>query len=238
MRRRQKIIESFPKLKYFATHCHTLLIFQTTNSVSLNRVSLKYKKNYTFLLLENYQTLPSGSSETKGKANSVLLSIQCTLQFVDWVQFKFYFYLIAGDLDQCTTSFLSYRMKNTVRTKKTVEKKYYVKLRIWWIWCFYKAKSFTSKAWKSISKTGLLRERVQRRHEPRKIYLHASRFVEWPSGPAKPSPYPSLLLRASAILSPRPAFCSPHAIFIFVYLLRLNQLKIKIHFFIVDSAIV
>ena len=53
------------------------------------------------------------------------------------------------------------------------------------------------------------REGVQRRHEPRKNDLWASRFAEWPPGPAKPSPCLSTCLWVFAILSQRPAFWSP-----------------------------
>ena len=49
---------------------------------------------------------------------------------------------------------------------------------------------------------------MERRSEPRKNYLQASRFTEWPPGPSKRSPCFLLRLQASAILSPRPAFWS------------------------------
>ena len=49
-------------------------------------------------------------------------------------------------------------------------------------------------------------EGVQRRHDPRKNDLRASRFAELPPGPAKPSPSLRDVTKTPAILSPRPAF--------------------------------
>ena len=50
---------------------------------------------------------------------------------------------------------------------------------------------------------------VQRRHEPHKNDLPASRFAEWPLGPVYLSPCLSSRLQASASLSPLLAFWSP-----------------------------
>ena len=52
------------------------------------------------------------------------------------------------------------------------------------------------------------KEGEQRHHEPRKNDIQASRFAEWPPGPAKLSPCLSIRLWASAIQSPRPTFWS------------------------------
>ena len=57
--------------------------------------------------------------------------------------------------------------------------------------------------------------RVQRRHDPRKNDLRASRFAEGPPGPAKPYPSLSDVTKPPAILSPWPAFLSPLVVFIF-----------------------
>jgi len=63
------------------------------------------------------------------------------------------------------------------------------------------------------------RKGVQRRHDPRKIDLGASRFAELPSGPAKLSPSLSDVTKPPAILSQGPAFWSPLVVFIFCLIL-------------------
>ena len=59
---------------------------------------------------------------------------------------------------------------------------------------------------------------MQRRHDPCKKDLRASRFAEGPPGPAKRSPSLSDVSKPLAILSPRPAFWSP-LVFIFCLIL-------------------
>ena len=60
-------------------------------------------------------------------------------------------------------------------------------------------------------------EGMQRHHEPRKNYLKASTFAEWPPGPVKTSSYLLLRLQASVILSPSPRILISACCFYFLF---------------------
>ena len=79
---------------------------------------------------------------------------------------------------------------------------------------------------------------VQRRRDPCNNELRASRFLELPPGPAKPSPCFLLRLRPLPFCLQALHFDLRLPFLFFVYLLWLNQPNIKICLFIVDSPIV